>query len=756
MRKQEGRDFPREKSDTLWRLFRSKKSLILLAAVIVAVCVLLIWNTLSLQRAITHRTEMYVNGVALQLASDLDNRLTKVTVDLEMLADSVIRIEEDQGQETAVCSFLERKAAILDFTALAVIKENGDMLCSQEVKGDWHELPGITASFQGENGVSFVEGRGILYSIPLIREDSVVGVLAGLRDEENMQRLIQPESFYGRGLSCIVDTGGNVLISPTDIEPFKELEDIFREGEAPAVQDIRQMQENMKRQESGIFSFTAVDGSNLVLSYFPLRTYGWVLLTLVPSDVISAEVENFITQTVCIVVVVILLFVAILVAFFQIYRNHFRQMERVAFVDPLTGGGNNAAFQLRCRQLLAAAPPGTFTVVLLNVKDFKLINENFGSEEGDRTLTYIMNCLNKAVGPEEAAARADADLFFLCLKEKDPETIRSRLKALSETVNAFNRTLSTPYYLILQPGAYIVDDPALEVTVIQDRAKTACRNRMADQDGECVFYDAAFTQRLQKERDLNALFEGSLENGDFQVYLQPKVWVENGSLGGAEALVRWNHPQRGMIYPSDFISLFEKNGKICRLDFYVFEEVCRAIHRWARNGMRLFPVSVNLSRQHFDDPEVLLKFKDIADRYEIPAGLLELELTESIFFDDQRIENVKHQIRKMHRLGFRCSLDDFGAGYSSLGLLMEFDVDAVKLDRRFFLDVSREKTQVVVRSIVELAEKLGADIVAEGIETPEQLAFLKTVGCRLVQGYIFSKPLPLPEFEERWISRDEK
>lgn len=193
-----------------------------------------------------------------------------------------------------------------------------------------------------------------------------------------------------------------------------------------------------------------------------------------------------------------------------------------------------------------------------------------------------------------------------------------------------------------------------------------------------MFYDAAFTQRLQKERDLNALFEGSLENGDFQVYLQPKVWVENGSLGGAEALVRWNHPRRGMIYPSDFIPLFEKNGKICRLDFYVFEEVCRAIHRWARNGMRLFPVSVNLSRQHFDDPEVLLKFKDIADRYEIPAGLLELELTESIFFDDQRIENVKHQIRKMHRLGFRCSLDDFGAGYSSLGLLMEFDVDAVQ------------------------------------------------------------------------------
>lgn len=179
MRKQEGRDFPREKSDTLWRLFRSKKSLILLAAVIVAVCVLLIWNTLSLQRAITRRTEMYVNSVALQLASDLDNRLTKVTVDLEMLADSVIRIEADQGQETALRSFLERKAAILDFTALALINKEGDMLCSREIEEDWYELPGITVSFHGGNGVSFVEGRGILYSIPLIREDSVVGVLAG-------------------------------------------------------------------------------------------------------------------------------------------------------------------------------------------------------------------------------------------------------------------------------------------------------------------------------------------------------------------------------------------------------------------------------------------------------------------------------------------------------------------------------------------------------------------------------------------------
>lgn len=167
MRKQEGRDFPREKSDTLWRLFRSKKSLILLAAVIVAVCVLLIWNTLSLQRAITRRTEMYVNSVALQLASDLDNRLTKVTVDLEMLADSVIRIEADQGQETALRSFLERKAAILDFTALALINKEGDMLCSREIEEDWYELPGTRFPFMGAMAFPLLKDGGFCIPSPL-------------------------------------------------------------------------------------------------------------------------------------------------------------------------------------------------------------------------------------------------------------------------------------------------------------------------------------------------------------------------------------------------------------------------------------------------------------------------------------------------------------------------------------------------------------------------------------------------------------
>lgn len=231
------------------------------------------------------------------------------------------------------------------------------------------------------------------------------------------------------------------------------------------------------------------------------------------------------------------------------------------------------------------------------------------------------------------------------------------------------------------------------------------------------------------------------------MYLQPKILLEGEKIGGAEALIRWCHPQWGMIYPSDFIPVFEQSGKICRLDLYVFEEVCALLARWNADGKMLLPISVNLSRQHFKEANFLQEFADIAKRYGIPAGTIELELTESVFFEDQMLEVVKGGISQMHELGFLCSLDDFGAGFSSLGLLKEFDVDTVKLDRRFFKNIEEKKAQEVVICIVELAKRLGIHTVAEGIETKEQLKFLREAGCDLLQGYLYAKPMPIQEFE---------
>ncbi|SFH45061.1 diguanylate cyclase (GGDEF) domain-containing protein [Lachnospiraceae bacterium NLAE-zl-G231] len=589
--------------------------------------------------------------------------------------------------------------------------------------------------------------------LSLYQENNIIGVLGGTGNKESMQRLIQPVSFDGQGLTCIADTEGNVVISPTDLDPFMRLDDIFKEdSEETTVRNIKRMQENMKEGKNGVFSFVAVDGRELILSYNILKSYDWVLLTLVPADLISYETDRYVIQTFAIVAGTIFLFLFFLLILLFIYRNNRRRLEYIAFVDAVTGGMNNAAFCLKLRETLKNARRNEYTVAVINIRNFKMINESFGTHEGDRTLHYCMQILWKNVKEGEIAARGNADDFFLCLKEGNRNIVAARLQEIVREINSFNENLENPYHLSFRQGAYLIDEPDLDSTIIQDRVMTACMNQQEFGENSCVFYDICFTQKMKQEHELNAMFRGALENGDFKVYFQPKVSLEDEKTAGAEALVRWQHPEEGMISPGDFIPLFEKNGNICRLDCYVFEEVCRTIDRWRREGRKLFPVSVNLSRQHFKRNDFLNQFADVAAKYRIPEGLLELELTESIFFDDNSIAMVRESINRMHELGFKCSLDDFGSGFSSLGLLKEFDVDTIKLDRRFFLDMSKPKAEDVVECLIDLAGRLKVKTVAEGIETQEQIDFLKQIHCDMVQGFFYSRPLRAEEFEE-WADR---
>ena len=721
-----------------------------LGILILLIAAVTLQSAFGLKMAVEKSTKAYVRDVADQLSSDIDDRLFKISRELLLVGDSLLRTGTDLN-EREVKEYLGRKREILEFGSMIVLDTEGRKLVIGDPIEEAGHLSGIQNSFQGNNGVSFLDGQTILYSVPLFRGNKVVGVLGGTRSKENMQVLIQPGSFNGHGLSCIADRNGNVVISPTDLEPFMKLDDIFKkESGGAAAGNIHQMQENMKKGTDGVFSFVAVDGTQLILSYNYLETYHWFLLTLVPADLISYETDRYIMQTFAIVAGTILLFLLLLFALLYIYRNNRRRLEHIAFVDEVTGGMSNAAFRIKLKEMLKSAEKNRYTVAVINICNFKLINESFGSREGDKTLRYCMEVLQRNVRKGELAARGEEDNFFPCLEENRQEAITARLQAVIADINSFNRTAKNPYYLFFRQGAYLIDDPQMDITIIQDRVMTACLNRQEYEENTCVFYDFHFTQRIKQEHELNAMLPSALENRDFQVYFQPKVNLRKGKVAGAEALVRWRNPEKGMISPEDFIPLFEKNGNICKLDCYVFEEVCRILDQWRKEGRELFPISVNLSRQHFKNPDFMEQFVEIAVNYQIPKGLLELELTESIFFDDKGIALVRENIDKMHELGFKCSLDDFGSGFSSLGLLKEFDVDTIKLDRRFFMDMSKPKARDVVECLIELSRRLKVQTVAEGIETGEQIEFLKRIQCDMVQGYYYSRPLPAEEFE-KWV-----
>ena len=247
----------------------------------------------------------------------------------------------------------------------------------------------------------------------------------------------------------------------------------------------------------------------------------------------------------------------------------------------------------------------------------------------------------------------------------------------------------------------------------------------------------------------------SLERGDFVPYLQPKYELEGETVAGAEALVRWVDPEEGMIFPNEFIPLFESNGFVVDIDLYMFEQVCRMVERWSKVGWRVIPISVNLSRSHFNVPNFFDAYETILEQYEIPPKSIEIELTESLFYND--MEALNSLVERIHKVGLSCSIDDFGSGYSSLNVLKEVQVDALKLDRVFFVNESNEDSErgkSVIQSVIQLAQALDLHTISEGVEERDQVEFLKQMKCDLIQGYVFAKPMPVTDFEKLAFGTD--
>lgn len=423
---------------------------------------------------------------------------------------------------------------------------------------------------------------------------------------------------------------------------------------------------------------------------------------------------------------------------------HQKQLEKYMVTDTLTGGLNETGFAMAYKYAAVSIRPNSCAVIFIHMQNFRLINENFSINTGNEVLKQINHGLNQAISGDEFAARVNGDQFYLFFREGNQALIHARLHHLTKTLLSMMPAYIQSY-IKLEIGVCVIDDPALPVEIIQARAHAACK---FNQGAEFAFYDVMILKQMNREQELNLLFDEAIKNHDFLVYLQPKINLATNQLGGAEALIRWQIPQAGLLSPAEFMPFFERNGKIRQLDLYMFEQVCIIMRKWILQGKELIPISVNLSRQHFDVADFLNAFNAIADKYQIPHNFLEFELTESIFLNHDQIHIVKNGILKMHELGFKCSLDDFGSGYSSLGLLKEFEVDALKLDRIFFLDIENKKAKDVIGCLIDLAKKLHVDIVAEGIEDIQQADYLKQLHCDFIQGYVYSKPLPVDEFEQ--------
>ena len=364
-------------------------------------------------------------------------------------------------------------------------------------------------------------------------------------------------------------------------------------------------------------------------------------------------------------------------------------------------------------------------------------------------LKHIHECILENIKDDEFVARINADNFNIILQTTDPDIIEERLNKISDDINGFDIQKNVPYFLPITCGSYIVTDSSLDLVSIRDKANIARKNaKDINSYYLCsnAYYNDIEHQKMMKEKDMENMMEKALEEEQFIVYLQPKVSLKTGKVIGSEALVRWDNPINGLIPPNDFIPFFEKNNFIVKLDMYVFEKVCQILRKWIDEGKDVLPISVNLSRNHLQNSDFLKDYKNIQSKYQIPSELIEIELTETVVFEN--LEILRHIINEIHNCGYKCSMDDFGSGYSSLNVLKEIPVDILKLDKVFFGKENNQRANDIVESVIRLAKKLGMETIAEGIETIPQVELLRSMECDMIQGYVFSKPVPVDEFEK--------
>lgn len=423
------------------------------------------------------------------------------------------------------------------------------------------------------------------------------------------------------------------------------------------------------------------------------------------------------------------------------------KMEMAKNYDSLTELPTIHKFTKDARILVETFHSTKFAIVCFDIKNFKYINDSLGYDKGDQLLKELAAYLRDSSVSKQINARASADNFLTLVPYTDKEQLKNDVMQNLERFSEQQNRKNIAFNIGIVAGIYMLKENEKDFMAAIDNANIARKLIKNSSVERCAFYDDNMEMEIRKEQMIVSNMQSALDNEEFQVYLQPKINLSEGKISGAEALVRWRRSDGSMLPPNDFIPLFEKNGFVVKLDFYIYERVCRLLKKWKENHMKIVPISVNVSRVHLYHDDFLEKVMELVEHYEIEPWMIEFELTESIFLNNT--VTAITVMKDLRKLGFCVSIDDFGAGYSSLNLLKDMRTDVLKLDKEFFrAGEMQDEERIIVSSIISMAKQLNMKVLSEGVETQMQSDFLKTVECDMAQGYLYARPLPIKEFEQ--------
>lgn len=690
------------------------------------------------KRAMTQETE--------QVIEDIDKRMGDIFYYLEYFSKLVA------GQDTFQCENgieqLEQVIVGEKFNSLGIADTNGNACMLDGSKKDVSAEEYFQKSLNGEYVVTdtIIDNSNStnIYSIPITQSKRILGVIFAENATGDVENNLIAESMDIENNLWIVNSDGQIMLNTTRNNQYNDDENIFNifKSEKGNNGAASKLKDKIRKKQSGFISIN-LENTEKILYFKPVDINGWYVLTVMSKDKISEDKNEILSKTNFTVLAFTVIYAITLIFVVMLQNRNKQKIEHIAYVDELTGGISFTKFKEDVDKLLRNSSE-QYALVDLDIDKFKYINDIFGYEEGNNVIRFIWNEIDNIMESGEVFAHYRADRFVLLLKSNDMDHVVKRMEMLSLTSAKRESCNEKNYEIILSIGIYPIDKRMFRIDTAMDRAELTKKSIKGKHRKIYAIYDEELRQKILKDQEIENMMEKALQNEEFKVYYQPKYNSSTSELTGAEALVRWYNEEIGMIFPNEFIPVFENNGFIVDLDEYMFEHVCRDVRKWLDEGCMVVPVSVNLSQLQLYNLRFIEEYKDILEKYDIPPEYIQLELTETTLFTEADI--LINIIDELHKIGFKILMDDFGTGYSSLNMLKNVPVDILKLDKSFVDDIGDSKGDIVVSTIVSLGQLLNMKIIAEGVETKEQYEFLRDIFCDEIQGYYFSRPISSEEY----------
>ena len=701
--------------------------------------------------------------VSEDIISDSNEELTR------LLQETARTMEENNvNDKTAIVDYLVNSEKRKEFDLVVFVTKDEETYYSdgsmQTLKSA--RMTGVLdvteSTIRSVNNREQPSQHGVLYFIePVTEHGSVIGCLVGVKELGN---ILQKDSFHYLsqiGDTFLVDSTGYIQAEYVDEFVVKDyssmdmgdrLRDILGSNQDNR-DKINTMYQDFASQKNAVIRFQDVKGNYLNVSYMPVEKSGGLFLVHCYSDkVYTSRVQPVVFRSILTCIVIVLIMITIIMYIWVATNNASQMFERLAYADSVTGGSNLNWFKERASHMVHEEDAERYLVERFDIANFRYVNEAYGHLRADQLLKIIYEEAVKVFEGKEMCVRMDSDQFVVFALNDAGFYIRQE-----EMVNSINiraKNIGIKYPIRLKCGIYQIRAADRDINVLIDKANVARKILTGEEKELVVVYNDKMLIDMRKIDKIESEMEAALRNGEFHVFIQPKWDLGRNEVCGGEALVRWVKENHTIINPNVFIPVFEKNGFVEQLDFYMLEAVCKRIRKLLDEGRKVYPISVNQSRFLLHNPEYINNVERIMRRYNIPKGCIELELTETVFISER--DKMIHILEELKNREIMISMDDFGSGFSSLNMLKDVPFDVLKIDREFFSEAVTSKSSTwILEKIVEMAEGLGIMVLCEGVETKEHVDILRSIGCRYAQGFYFSMPMDIEEFVERYVGKKE-